>query len=204
MTKLDGDARGGAALSVKAVTGKPIKFVGVGEKMDGLEEFHPDRMASRILGKGDIVSFVEKAREHIDEKHAAEMQRKIMRDELTLDDFLKQIQQVKKMGRFADLIKMIPGLNQMAGQMDPEKSQDELKYAEAIMSSMTRQEREFPELLNGSRRQRIAHGSGRPIQEVNSLLKQFDEARKMIRMIKKGKGLPPGMGGMPMPPGRRR
>ena len=203
LTKLDGDARGGAALSVKAVTGKPIKFVGVGEKIENLEEFHPDRMASRILGKGDVVTFVEKAREAIDEKQARELQEKIRKDELTLDDFLKQLQSVKKMGKFADLLKMVPGMSQMAGQVD----EDEIKGSEAIMQSMTRQERQNPELLNGQRRQRIAKGSGRPIQEVNSLMKSFDEARKMIRMLKKGKGLPPGMmggPGAPPPPGRRR
>jgi signal recognition particle subunit SRP54 len=201
MTKLDGDARGGAALSVKAITGRPIKFIGLGEKIDNLEEFHPDRMASRILGKGDIVSFVEKAREAIDQKHAEEMQRKIMKDELTLDDFLKQLQQMKKLGPLKGLIKMLPGdIGKMAEQVDD----DELKYSEAIMQSMTREERQNPEILNGSRRQRISRGSGRPIQEVNSLIKQFDDARKMIRMMKKGK-TPPGFpGGPPQPPGRRR
>jgi signal recognition particle subunit SRP54 len=200
LTKLDGDARGGAALSVKAVTGKPIKFVGVGERIDNLEEFHPDRMAGRILGMGDVVSFVEKAQEVLDQEHARKLQEKIRKDELTLDDFLKQLQQMKKMGPLSQVLKMIPGLNQMAGEVDD----NELKYAEAIMQSMTPQEREYPELLNASRRQRIARGSGRPVHEVNSLLKQFDEARKMIRMMKKGKGFPfPGVGGPP-PPGRRR
>ncbi len=200
LTKLDGDARGGAALSVKAVTGKPIKFVGLGEKIDTLEEFHPERMAGRILGMGDIVSFVEKAQENIDQEEARKLQEKIRKDELSLNDFLKQLQQMKKMGPISQLMKMIPGLSQMAGEVD----ENEIKYAEAIMQSMTPQERESPELLNASRRQRIAKGCGRPVHEVNSLLKQFDEARKMIRMMKKGKGLPlPGMGGPP-PPGRRR
>jgi signal recognition particle subunit SRP54 len=202
LTKLDGDARGGAALSVKAVTGKPIKFVGVGEKIDNLEEFHPDRMASRILGKGDIVSFVEKAREAIDQKQAQELQEKIRKDELTLDDFLKQLQSVKKMGKFADLMKMVPGLSNMVP--DVGDAEAELKSSEAIMQSMTRQERQNPELLNASRRQRIARGSGRPIQEVNTLMKQFDEARKMIRMIKKGKGFPPPDGHGPGPRRPRR
>ena len=199
MTKLDGDARGGSALSVKAVTGKPIKFVGVGEKIENLEEFHPDRMASRILGMGDVVSLVEKAQETIDQEHALKLQEKIRKDELTLDDFLKQLQQMKKMGPLSQLLKMLPGqLGQMAGEID----EDELKYAEAIMQSMTPQEREYPEILNSSRRQRVARGSGRPVREVNSLVKQFEEARKMLRMMKKGKGLPfpPG----PPPPGRRR
>ncbi|MFN3485681.1 MAG: signal recognition particle protein, partial [Planctomycetota bacterium] len=200
LTKLDGDARGGAALSVKAVTGKPIKFVGVGERIENLEEFHPDRMAGRILGMGDVVSFVEKAREVIDQEHARKLQEKIRKDELTLDDFLKQLQQMKKMGPLSQVLKMIPGLNQVAGEVD----ENELKYAEAIMQSMTPQEREYPELLNASRRQRIARGSGRPVHEVNSLLKQFEDARKMIRMMKKGKGFPfPGLGAPPSP-GRRR
>ncbi len=200
MTKLDGDTRGGAALSVKAVTGKPIKFVGVGEKIENLEEFHPDRMAGRILGMGDVVSLVEKAQESIDQEQARRLQEKIRKDELSLDDFLKQLQQMKKMGPLSKILQMLPGqLGQMAGEID----EDELKYAEAVMQSMTLQERENPELLNASRRQRIARGSGRPVQEVNSLIKQFDEARKMIRMMKKGKGFPfPGMG--PPDGGRRR
>ena len=202
MTKLDGDARGGAALSVKAVTGKPIKFVGMGEKVEALEEFHPERMADRILGMGDVVTLVEKAREAIDEKQALELQEKIRKDELTIEDFQKQLQQMKKMGPIKQLMKMLPGdLGKMAGDIN----EDELKYAEAIIGSMTPQEKRNPELLNASRRQRIAKGSGRPVHEVNSLLKQFEEARKMIKMMKKGKGLAglPGMGGPP-PPGRRR
>jgi signal recognition particle subunit SRP54 len=203
MTKLDGDARGGAALSVKAITGKPIKFLGVGEKIENLEEFHPDRMAGRILGMGDVVSLVEKAREAIDQKQAQELQEKIRKDELSLNDFLKQLQSIKKMGSITKLLEMIPGMKQMTGGQ--EIDENEVKYAEAIMQSMTPQERESPELLNASRRQRIAKGCGRPVHEVNSLLKQFDEARKMIKMMKKGKGLPfPGMGPPPSPPGRRR
>jgi signal recognition particle subunit SRP54 len=198
LTKLDGDARGGAALSVKAITGKPIKFVGVGERMDGLEEFHPDRMAGRILGMGDIVSLVEKAQESIDQEHARKLQEKIRKDELTITDFYAQLQQLKKMGPLKSIMKMLPGqLGQMAGEVDD----DELKHFEAIIQSMTPQERDNPEILNSSRRQRIARGSGRPVHEVNSLVKQFDEARKMIRMMKKGKGLPfPGM----EPPRRHR
>ena len=194
-------ARGGSALSVKAVTGKPIKFVGVGEKIENLEEFHPDRMSSRILGMGDVVSLVEKARENIDQEHALKLQEKIRKDELSLDDFLQQLQQMKKMGPLSQILKMLPGqLGQMAGEIN----EDELKYAEAIMQSMTPQEREFPEILNSSRRQRIARGCSRPVHEVNSLIKQFEEARKMLRMMKKGKGMPfPGMG-PPPPKGRRR
>ena len=200
MTKLDGDARGGAALSVKAVTGKPIKFVGMGEKIEALEEFHPERMADRILGMGDVVSLFEKAREAIDEKQALELQEKIRKDELTIEDFQKQLQSLKKMGPISQLMKMLPGdIGKMAGEVN----EDELKYAEAIIGSMTVQEKRNPEILNGSRRQRIAKGSGRPVHEVNSLLKQFDEARKMIRMMKKGKGFP-GMDGMPGGPKRPR
>src|SRR5882672_5201205 len=202
LTKLDGDARGGAALSVKAIVGKPIKWVGMGEKIEMLEEFHPERMADRILGMGDVVSLVEKAREAIDEEQARKLQEKIRKDELTIDDFLKQLESMEKMGPIKSLMKMLPGqLGQMAGDID----ENELKFAKAIIRSMTMQERENPELLNSSRRQRIAKGSARPVHEVNSLIKQFEEARKMIKMMKKGKGFPgmPGMGAPP-PGGRRR
>jgi signal recognition particle subunit SRP54 len=201
LTKLDGDARGGAALSVKAIVGKPIKFVGMGERIDMLEEFHPERMADRILGMGDVVTLVEKAREAIDEEQARKLQEKIRKDELTIDDFLKQLEAMEKMGPIKSLMKMLPGqLGQMAGDID----ESELKYAKAIIRSMTMQERENPELLNSSRRQRIAKGSARPVHEVNSIIKQFEEARKMIKMMKKGKGFPPGMGPPPPAPGRRR
>jgi len=206
MTKLDGDARGGAALSVKAIVGKPIKWVGMGERIEMLDEFHPERMADRILGMGDVVSLVEKAREAIDEEQARKLQEKIRKDELTIDDFLKQLESMEKMGPIKSLMKMLPGqLGQMAGDID----ENELKFAKAIIRSMTMQERENPELLNSSRRQRIAKGSARPVHEVNSLIKQFEEARKMIKMMKKGKGFPgmpgmPGMGGPPPPDGHRR
>jgi signal recognition particle subunit SRP54 len=200
LTKLDGDARGGAALSVKAIVGKPIKWIGMGEKIEMLEEFHPERMADRILGMGDVVTLVEKAREAIDEEQARKLQEKIRKDELTIDDFLKQLESMEKMGPIKSLMKMLPGqLGQMAGDID----ENELKYAKAIIRSMTMQERENPELLNASRRQRIARGSARPVHEVNSLIKQFEEARKMIKMMKKGKGFPPGMV-PPGPPGGRR
>ncbi|MBI2932967.1 MAG: signal recognition particle protein [Planctomycetes bacterium] len=185
MTKLDGDARGGAALSVKAVTGKPIKFVGLGEKIDALDEFHPERMASRILGMGDVISLVEKAKENVDQDKARKLQEKIRKDELTIADFYEQLQQMKKMGPLKQLMKLLPG---QLGQMADEVDEDELKYAEAIIQSMTKQERENPELLNASRRQRIARGSGRPVHEVNSLVKQYVEARKMIRVMKKQGG----------------
>ena len=184
MTKLDGDARGGAALSVKAVTGRPIKFIGVGERIEGLEEFHPDRLAGRILGMGDVVSLVEKAQENIDQDKARKLQEKIRKDELTIGDFYEQLQQMKKMGPLKDLLKMIPGM----GQMSEEVNEDEMKYSEAIIQSMTKQERDNPELLTASRRQRIARGCGRPVHEVNSLIKQFDEARKMIKTMKKKGG----------------
>ena len=183
LTKLDGDARGGPALGVRSATGKPIKYIGVGERMDALEEFHPDRMAGRILGMGDVVSLVEKAQEVVDQEHAKKLQDKIRRDELTIDDFRAQLRQMKKMGPLKKLLEMLPGqLGQMAGEID----EDELKHAEAIMDSMTPQERQNPELLNSSRRQRIAKGSGASVQEVNSLIKQFDDARKMIKQMKKG------------------
>ncbi|MBI2898712.1 MAG: signal recognition particle protein [Planctomycetes bacterium] len=185
VTKLDGDARAGATLSCKAVTGKPIKFLGVGEKMENLEEFHPERMAGRILGMGDVVSLVEKAQEAIDQEQAAKFRDKIKKDELNLADFLAQLQQMKKMGPIKGLMKMLPGpLADMAGEID----ENEVKHAEAIIQSMTPQERESPEILSGGRKQRIAKGCGRPVQEVNSLLKQFDDARKMLRQLKKGKG----------------
>ena len=184
MTKLDGDARGGAALSVKAITGRPIKFIGVGERLEGLEEFHPDRLAGRILGMGDVVSLVEKAQENIDQDKARKLQEKIRKDELTIGDFYEQLQQMKKMGPLKDLLKMIPGMGQMAGEVN----EDEMKYSEAIIQSMTKQERDNPELLTASRRQRIARGCGRPVHEVNSLIKQFDEARRMIKTMKKKGG----------------
>ena len=158
-------------------------------------------MADRILGMGDVVTLVEKAREAIDEEQARKLQEKIRKDELTIDDFLKQLESMEKMGPIKSLMKMLPGqLGQMAGDID----ENELKYAKAIIRSMTMQERENPELLNASRRQRIARGSARPVHEVNSLIKQFEEARKMIKMMKKGKGFPPGMGPPPPPGGRRR
>jgi len=185
MTKLDGDARGGAALSIKAVTGKPIKFVGVGEKMENLEEFHPERMAGRILGMGDVVSLVEKAQETLDQDKARKFQEKIRKDELSLADFLEQLQQMKKMGPLKSLMKMLPG---QLGQMAEEIDENEVKHAEAIIQSMTPEERESPEILSGSRKQRVAKGAGRPVHEVNSLIKQFDDARKMLRQLKKGKG----------------
>ncbi len=196
LTKVDGDTRGGAALSIKAVTGKPIKFAGTGEKLEDLEVFHPDRIASRILDMGDILTLVEKAQEAVDQEKAAKLAQKMLKNEYTLEDFLEHIQQIKKMGPLEDLLKMIPGAKQMMRQVKnaipPDK---ELKKIEAIILSMTREERNNPSIINGSRRQRIARGSGTSVQDVNKVLKSFVEMRKLMRRInKKGfKGIPKGM-----------
>lgn len=179
LTKLDGDTRGGAALSIRTVVTKPIKFVGTGEKLDALDYFHPARMADRILGMGDIVSLVEKAQKAIDEKEARELQKKIAKNQFNLEDFMAQIQQIKKMGNIKDLASMIPGVGKMIKDIDIDDNA--FKGVEAIISSMTRQERQHPEIINGSRRQRIAKGSGTTVQEVNRLLKQFDDTRKMMK-----------------------
>ncbi|MDO8589324.1 MAG: signal recognition particle protein [Armatimonadota bacterium] len=181
LTKLDGDARGGAALSVKAVTGKPIKFVGTSEKMDGLEPFHPDRMASRILGMGDVLSFIEKAEEAIDEEKAKELERKLRQNEFDFEDYLDQLQQMKKMGPLDQLLGMIPGLG---GKLkDVQIDEGELRKVEAIIRSMTIEERRTPSILTGSRKRRIALGSGTSPRDINRLLKQFEEAKKMIRTM---------------------
>ncbi len=179
LTKLDGDTRGGAALSIRTVVTKPIKFVGTGEKLDALDYFHPARMADRILGMGDIVSLVEKAQKVIDEKEARELQKKIAKNQFNLEDFMAQIQQIKKMGNIKDLASMIPGVGKMIKDIDIDDNA--FKGVEAIISSMTRYERQHPEIINGSRRQRIAKGSGTTVQEVNRLLKQFDDTRKMMK-----------------------
>ena len=184
LTKLDGDTRGGAALSIRTVVNKPIKFVGTGEKMEALDVFHPERMADRILGMGDIVSLVEKAQEQFDEEEARKLQRKIAKNQFNFNDFLSQIQQIKKMGNIKDLAMMIPGMGKALKDVDIED--DAFKGVEAIIFSMTPAERENPELMNGSRRKRIAEGSGTTIQEVNRLLKQFDESKKMMRVMSKG------------------
>ena len=179
LTKLDGDTRGGAALSIRTVVTKPIKFVGTGEKLDALDYFHPARMADRILGMGDIVSLVEKAQKAIDEKEARELQKKIAKNQFNLEDFMSQLQQIKKMGNIKDLASMIPGVGKAI--RDVEIDNDAFKGIEAIIMSMTPYEREHPEVINGSRRQRIAKGSGTSAQDVNRLLKQFDDMRKMMR-----------------------
>ena len=182
VTKLDGDTRGGAALSVKAVTGKPIKFCGVGEKLSDIEEFHPDRMASRILGAGDVLSLVEKAQEAFDEKDAAALEEKIRQNTFNLDDFLTQMQQMKKMGPLSSLLKMVPGVDAKAldnANIDERK----LDRVEAIIKSMTMQEREKPEIINASRKKRIAAGSGNQVSDVNLLLKQFEQMQKMMKQL---------------------
>jgi signal recognition particle subunit SRP54 len=199
VTKLDGDARGGAALSVRAVTGKPIKFVGVGEKLDALEPFHPDRMAQRILGMGDVVSLIEKAQETVAAEDAAALEKKLMSSELTLDDFLQQLQQVRKMGSLKDVLGMIPGIgaSQRAQLADTKVDEKALDRTQAIIQSMTAQERRKPAVINGHRRVRIATGSGTSVQEVNRLLDQFAQMKKMMKQMGKTKG---GRRGMPQMP----
>ncbi len=185
LTKIDGDARGGAAMSVRAVTGKPIKFVGTGEKLGDIELFHPDRMASRILGMGDVLTLIDKAKDAFDEKKAVELQRKISKNDLTLEDFLEQMEQVKNMGDMNDVLKMLPGGNKLAGMTVDEKQMDRTA---AIVKSMTLEERRNPAILNASRRKRIAAGSGTKIQDVNRLLNQFEQMKKMMKQFSGGKG----------------
>ncbi len=197
LTKLDGDTRGGAALSVRHVTGKPIKFVGVGEKLDAIEAFHPDRMASRILGMGDVLSLIEKAEQAFDQKQAAELEKKIRESTFTLDDYLQQFQQIKKMGNIESLIGMIPGMNK-AALKDAKIDERQLARTEAIIKSMTQKEREKPDIIGASRKQRIARGSGTTVEDVNKLLKQFDQMRKMMKQMTSGKLMKRlGKGGMP-------
>jgi len=184
LTKLDGDTRGGAALTIRSVVDKPIKFIGTSEKMDGLDVFHPDRMASRILGMGDVISLVERAQQQFDEEEARKMQKKIAKNQFGFDDFLKQIQQIKKMGNMKDLMGMIPGMGKALKGVDIDD--DAFKGIEAIIKSMTFEERSNPKILNGSRRKRIANGSGTSIQEVNQLIKQFGQMGKMMKMMQGG------------------
>ncbi len=183
LTKLDGDTRGGAAISIRSVVNKPIKFIGTGEKLDALDLFYPDRMASRILGMGDVLTLVERAQQQFDQEQAEKLQKKIRKNELDLDDFLSQIQAIKKMGNLKDLVGMIPGMGKLTKQMDLEN--DSFKHVEAIIYSMTKEERRKPQLINGSRRRRIALGSGRPIREVNELLKQFQMLKKTMKKMNK-------------------
>ena len=186
LTKLDGDTRGGAALSIRSVVDKPIKFIGTGEKLDAIDVFHPERMSDRILGMGDVVTLVEKAQEQYDEEEARRLQKKIAKNQFDFNDFITQIQQIKKMGNLKDLASMIPGVGKQIKDMDIDD--DAFKGIEAIIHSMTPQERTNPEILNGSRRARIAKGSGTDVQEVNKLIKQFDETRKMMRKMTTGGG----------------
>ena len=188
LTKLDGDTRGGAALSVRHVTGKPIKFIGTGEKLDTIEPFHPDRMASRILGMGDVLSLIEKAEQQYDEKQAAELEKKLRENSFTLADYLEQLRQLKKMGSLESLLGMIPGMNKGALK-DAQIDENAMKHLEAIILSMTEKERNKPDIINGSRRKRIAAGSGRTVEEVNRLLKQYEQMNKMFKQFgKMGKG----------------
>ncbi len=186
LTKLDGDTRGGAAISIKSVVNKPIKFIGTGEKMEAIDVFYPSRMADRILGMGDVVSLVERAQEQFDEEEARKLQKKIAKNQFGFDDFLKQIQQIKKMGNMKDLVGMIPGAGKMMKNMDIDD--DAFKHIEAIIHSMTQEERTKPQIINASRKKRIGKGSGTSIQQVNQLLKQFDQMSKMMKMMQGGGG----------------
>ncbi|SFK26227.1 signal recognition particle subunit FFH/SRP54 (srp54) [Halobacillus dabanensis] len=194
LTKLDGDTRGGAALSIKAVTGKPIKFAGMGEKLDQLETFHPERMASRILGMGDMLTLIEKAQTQVDEKQAKELESKMRNASFTFEDFLEQMEQVKNMGPLDEILNMIPGANKMKGLQNVSFDDKQIVHVEAIIQSMTKNERQDPSLMNASRKKRIAKGSGTSVSEVNRLLKQFEEMKKMMKQMsntkgKKGKGM---------------
>lgn len=195
LTKLDGDTRGGAALSIKAVTDKPIKFAGTGEKLDAMEVFHPERMASRILGMGDVLSLIEKAQTNVDEKQAKQLEEKMRTMSFTFDDFLEQMSQVKQMGSLEDIMSMIPGSGKMKGLKNAQLDEGQLTEVEAIIQSMTKKERQDPSLMNGSRKKRIAKGSGTSVSAVNRLLKQFGEMKKMMKQMtgsqkgKKGKGM---------------
>jgi signal recognition particle subunit SRP54 len=194
LTKVDGDARGGAAISMRAVTGVPIKYLGVGEKLDALEVFHPDRMATRILGMGDMLSLIEKAGENVDQAEAERMGRKLVKGEFNLEDFLKQLQQIKKMGPLQQILDMIPGMNRMTKDIAPEVTDKQMRSIEAIISSMTRQERRDPKVINGSRKRRIARGSGTTVQEVNDLLNQFRQMQRMMKQLTSGgRGGPRGL-----------
>ncbi|HEV2790308.1 MAG TPA: signal recognition particle protein [Solirubrobacterales bacterium] len=209
MTKLDGDARGGAALSVKAVTGKPILFASTGEKIEDFDKFHPDRMAQRILGMGDVLSLIEKAEQQVDEKEAEELQEKMKRDQFTLEDFLKQMKQVRKMGPLSGILGMLPGMGAMKQLKNADVDERELDRVEAIILSMTPQERRNPGVINGSRRKRIANGSGTKVQQVNQLVKQFDQMRVMMKSMANGRMPTPQQmaqlsGGAKRPKARRR
>jgi signal recognition particle subunit SRP54 len=186
MTKLDGDARGGAALSVKAVTGKPIIYASTGEKLEDFERFHPDRMAGRILGMGDVLSLIEKAEKEVDTEQAVGLQEKLRKEQFTLEDFLQQMRQVRRMGPLGNIVGMLPGMGALKGLKDADVDEGELDRLEAIILSMTPDERAHPEMINGSRRKRIAVGSGTKVQHVNQLVKQFDQVRKLMKQVATG------------------
>jgi signal recognition particle subunit SRP54 len=186
LTKMDGDARGGAALSIKTITGKPIKFIGVGEKLNALEPFHPDRMAASILGMGDVLTLIEKAQEAVDEKKAVELQKKLRKSQFTLDDFRDQLTQVRKMGSLSDILKMVPGMGKIKHMKNLDIDDREFVRIEAIINSMTSQERRQHGIINGSRRKRIAAGSGTRIQDVNALLKNYTQMLKMLKKFNQG------------------
>lgn len=193
MTKMDGDSRGGAALSAKKVTGKPVKFIGMGEKMDALEQFHPERMASRILGMGDLLSLIEQAEAAYDEEQAAKLEKKLRKNQFTLEDFLEQMGQIKKMGGLGKIVGMLPGMSGRGiKEEDIAKGEAEFKQMEAIIQSMTREERKDPKLLNAGRRKRISAGSGQPVNKINNLIKKYEESRKMMKKFSK-KGKMPGI-----------
>jgi signal recognition particle subunit SRP54 len=198
LTKLDGDARGGAALSIREMVGKPILFSGVGEKLDALEPFYPDRLASRILGMGDVLSLIDKVQQNVEEKEAVRLQKAFQKQQFTLEEFQLQLQQIKKMGSVGSLLELIPGGNKLASQVDADKAEQELKHVEAIINSMTLEERRNPSVLNGRRRQRIAQGSGTTVTDVNRLMKQFMEMKKMMQRVSK-KGMRSLFGRMPNP-----
>ena len=201
MTKIDGDARGGAAISMREVTGVPIKFLGTGEKLNAIEEFHPDRLSSRILGMGDVLTLIERAQEEMDQEEAEKASRRMLQGDFNLEDFLNQMQQMKRMGPISQLLEMIPGMNKMAKDVDLSSAEGDLKRIEAIIRSMTPEERRNPKILKASRKRRVAAGSGTTVQEVNALLKQFREMKKMMQQLTKGRGrglrnlLGGGMGG---------
>jgi signal recognition particle subunit SRP54 len=188
MTKIDGDARGGAAISMREVTGVPMKFLGTGEKVTAIEVFHPDRMASRILGMGDVLTLIEKAQEELDQEQAEEASQRLLSGQFNLEDFLQQMQQVRRMGPLGQLLEMVPGMGKMTGDVDLSGAEDELKRIEAIIRSMTPQERRNPKIIKASRKRRIASGSGTKVQDVNALLRQFKEMQRMMKQLGRGRG----------------
>jgi len=189
LTKTDGDARGGAAISIREVTGVPIKFLGTGEKVSDVEPFHPDRLANRILGMGDVLTLIEKAEENLDQEQAVQAATKMMEGSFNLEDFLNQLQQIKRMGPLGQLLDMIPGMSQYKDQMEPDVTDDQVKRIESIIQSMTLGERHDPKVINASRKRRIARGSGRTVQEVNQLLREFRSMQRMMKQMSSGRGM---------------